>query len=183
MIQPVQDTYAVSYFVSWSGKKFQTVKLGISLCVLHAGNVISSRYSHVTSFAGDSRQPRTWIPCIFIYARNYLRTYDEKRVRSRFVHVLSYTNPHIHIQCVFRRSLWLGAIPKLYPKRLAFNPPGKFDAVGARQHVGARITVVFSTSLSTRLIRKMRNRFDRVHEKVLGENLDFELRFDLVNVA
>lgn len=42
--QPVRDTYAAFHFVSLAGKKFQTVKLGFSSRILHAGNVISSRY-------------------------------------------------------------------------------------------------------------------------------------------
>lgn len=168
--QPVQNTYAAFHFVSPSRKKFQAVKLGASSCVLHAGNVISSRYPHVTSFVGDSRQPR--IPTLS-RLRTYVCTTYTRRVRSRFIHVRSCTNSraralvhtHTHTQCI-SRSLWLGAIRKLYSKRLAFNPPGKPDAGEARWNVGAHITGAFSMPVSTRLIRKIGKQIRaRVHAR------------------
>lgn len=123
--QPVRDTYAAFHFVSLArtGKKFQTVKLGFSSCVLHAGNVISSRYPHVTSFVGDSQQfPRICtLSRIFIRAR-VCETWWDACVPDLYAY--SCARIRTRVQCI-SRSLWLEAIRKLYSKRLAFNPPGE----------------------------------------------------------
>lgn len=93
--QPVRDTYAAFHFVSLArtGKKFQTVKLGFSSCVLHAGNVISSRYPHVTSFVGDSQQFPRICTLSYLYTREGVRDMM-RRVRSRFICVFLCTNSH-----------------------------------------------------------------------------------------
>jgi len=136
------------HFVSPSRKKFQTVRLGTSSRVLHVGNVISSRYPHVTSFVGDSQHNQ-----LHAHARAYgqalsfppscFRTRTNVRagvcVHSRFIHVLSCTNPHTYTMH-FAQPLARGAIRKLYSKRLAFNPPGKLDAGRARWNVGLHVT-------------------------------------------
>jgi len=62
-----------------------------------------------------------------------------RRAHSRFIHVLSYTNPHTYT-VHFAQPLARGAIRKLYSKRLAFNPPGKLDAGRARWNVGLHVT-------------------------------------------
>lgn len=83
------------------------------------------------------------------YKRRRWNKRRRRRVRPRFIHPRERIRTCTHTrtnagartrtQCI-SRSLWLGAIRKLYSKRLAFNPPGKPDAREARWNVGAHIT-------------------------------------------
>jgi len=81
------------------------------------------------SFVGDSQQFRVYA-CVYSPVFSCI-SYRNIRVRVCArgdacildLYTRSCARFRTHIQCI-SRSLWLGAIRKLYSKRLAFNPPG-----------------------------------------------------------
>lgn len=99
--------------------------------------------------------------------------HDETRAFPIYICVLLCTKVRARIQCI-SRSLWLEAIRKLYSKRLAFNP----GEIRCWRSAMECLELVLQAHSRCRLIRKMGNRFDRVHEGT--RNLNFELRYYLI---
>lgn len=153
--QPVRDTYAAFHFVSLAqtGKKFQTVKLGFSFCVLHAGNVISSRYPHVTSFVGDSQQfPHT---CMFSYLYAQGR-HDETRAFPIYMRIL--VHEFAHVYNVFLAAFGSKLFESFIRRDSLLTRREKLDAGEARWNVGTRITGAFSMPVDQKNGKQNRSR-------------------------
>lgn len=156
--QPVRDTYAAFHFVSLArtGKKFQTVKLGFSSCVLHAGNVISSRYPHVTSFVGDSQQFPRICTLSYLYTREGVRDMM-RRVRSP-IYMRILVHEFAHVYNVFLAAFGSKLFESFIRRDSLLTRREKLDAGEARWNVGARITGAFSMPVDQKNGKQSRSR-------------------------
>lgn len=156
------------HFVSRDRKKFQTVKLGASSCVLHAGNVISSRYPPCHEFC----RRFTTIPCIcacipFLYFRVFHRgnirasVYEETRASSIYIRAL--VHDFVHTYNVFRAAFG-SELFESFIRRDSLLTRRETQRRRSAMECWSSYYGAFSIPVSTRLIRKMGNGSDRVHE-------------------
>lgn len=95
-----------------------------------------------------------------------------RRRRSRFIYMCSCVYEFAHIYNVFRTAFGSELFESFIRRDSLLTRPGKPDAGEARWNVQAHITGAFSMPVSTRLIRKMGNGSDQLHE-VTGRKFEF----------
>lgn len=167
--QPVQDTYAAFHFVSRDRKKFQTVKLGASSCVLHAGNVISSRYPPCHEFCRRfTTIPRTCActssSCIFVYFIYTKYPCECARGDTCAIYIRALMHDFVHTYNVFRAAFGSELFESFIRRDSLLTRRETWRRRSAMECWSSYYARAFSIPVSTRLIRKMGNGSDRVHE-------------------